>query len=345
MKRYHRLFVVFTLLVLVNFPLATGYWLMNRGRTNPDGSEVGYIQSLYMTVISTFTVGYGEVVPIVTAWDRIYTMLVIGVGIAAIGYSVSQMTAFLVEGELQEVLGRRKMEKNIAALRNHVLVCGTGDVGRYVIEELVMTRRPLVAIDTDEDQLKKLSEERPFPYLVGDATDEAVLIQAGIKAASGVVCALPNDRDNLFLAMTCRLLNPKLRIVAKTHDVKLLQRIKNAGADTVVCPQFIGGLRLVSEIVRPTVVSFLDLMLRDRDAAMRVEEVQIEGGSPLAGRRLSEGDIAKLGLLVMAIQPPDADTFTYVPPPDAVLHPGCTLIVLGDAERVARLRVEASGAA
>ncbi|MGH8058103.1 MAG: potassium channel family protein [Candidatus Entotheonellia bacterium] len=345
MKRYHRLFVAFTLLVLVNFPLATGYWFMNRGRTNPDGSEVGYIQSLYMTVISTFTVGYGEVVPIVTAWDRIYTMLVIGVGIAAIGYSVSQMTAFLVEGELQEVLGRRKMEKNIAALRNHVLVCGTGDVGRYVIEELVMTRRPLVAIDTDEDQLKKLSEERPFPYLVGDATDEAVLIQAGIKAASGVVCALPNDRDNLFLAMTCRLLNPKLRIVAKTHDVKLLQRIKNAGADTVVCPQFIGGLRLVSEIVRPTVVSFLDLMLRDRDAAMRVEEVQIEGGSPLAGRRLSEGDIAKLGLLVMAIQPPDADTFTYVPPPDAVMHPGCTLIVLGDAERVARLRAEASGAA
>jgi len=213
MKRYHRLVVAFTLLVMVNFPLAAGYWFLNRGRTNPDGSEVGCVQSLYMTVISTFTVGYGEVVPIVTTWDRIYTMLVIGVGIAA-----------------------------------------------------------------------------------------------------------------------------------KTHDIKLLQRIRNAGADTVVCPQFIGGLRLVSEIGRPTVVSFLDLMLRDRDAAMRVEEVQIQAGSPLAGKRLNEGDIAKLGLLVMAIQPPDAATFVYVPPPDAVMHPGCTLVVLGNAERVARLRVEASGA-
>jgi voltage-gated potassium channel len=270
-------------------------------------------------------------------------MLVIGIGIGAIGYSVSQMTAFLVEGELQEALGRRKMEKSIAALRNHVLVCGTGDVGRYVIEELLLTKRPFVAIDMDEEPLQKLAEERPFPYMVGDATDEAILMQAGIKTAVGVVCSLPNDRDNLFLAMTCRLLNPKLRIVAKTHDIKLLQRIKNAGADAVISPQFIGGLRLVSEMVRPTVVSFLDRMLRDTDAAMRVEEVCIEPGSRLAGKRLNEGGIAKLGILVMAIQAPNAESFTYVPASDSVLQPGCTLIVLGDADRVARLRSEAVG--
>ncbi|MBI3327843.1 MAG: potassium channel protein [Nitrospinae bacterium] len=343
MTRYRRLIVAFGLLIGVNFALAAGYWLMNRGRTNQDGSAIGYVQSLYMTVISTFTVGYGEMVPIVTPWDQIYTMLVIIIGIGMIGYGLSQMTAFFVEGELQEILGRRKMEKSIAALRDHFIVCGTGDVGHYVIDELLTTRRPLVAIDMEEELLKKLSEERPFPYIVGDATDEAVLERAGIRLANGVMCSLTDDRDNLFLAMTCRLLNPKLRIVAKAHDIKLSQRIRSAGADSVVSPQFIGGLRLVAEMVRPTVVSFLDLMLRDRDRAMRVEEVHIDPGSRLAGKRLNEGDIAKLGLLVMALQAPGSEIFLYVPPPDSVLEPGGTVIVLGDADRVAKLRAEASG--
>lgn len=343
MERYRRLFIAFSLLVGANFPLATGYWFLNRGRTNPDGSEIGYIQSLYMTVISTFTVGYGEIVPVVTAVDRVYTMFVIAIGIGAIGYGVSQMTAFLVEGELRDILGRRKMEKSIAALRDHFVVCGTGDVGHYVIEELVDTRRDFVAIDMDEERLRKLTAAKPFLYIIGDATDEAVLERAGIKVAAGVMCALPNDRDNLFLAMTCRLMSPKLRIIAKSHDITLSQRIRSAGADSVVSPQFIGGLRLVSEMVRPTVVSFLDLMLRDKDRMMRVEEVRIDTGSRLAGRRLNQGDIAKLGLLVMAIQAPGAATFVYVPSPDSVLEPGCTVIVLGDADHVMQLRAEAVG--
>lgn len=342
MIRYRRLITAFALLVGVNFALAAGYWLINLERTNADGSEIGYLQCLYMTVISTFTVGYGELVPVVTSLDRIYTMLVIAIGLGAMGYGLSQMTAFIVEGELQEIFGRRKMERSIAALRGHFLVCGTGDVGQYVVRELLATKRPFVAIDQDLEQLKKLAAERPLLYLAGDATDEAVLAKAGIKEAAGVMCALPNDRDNLVLAMTCRLANPTLRIVAKTHDVKLSQRISSAGADAVVSPQFIGGMRLVSEMVRPTVVSFLDLMLRDMEKNMRVEEVRIEGGSALAGQRLCDQLIAKSNVLVMAVQAVQSSKFTYVPASETSLAPGMTLVVLGNADDVEKMRELAS---
>ena len=343
MARYRRLVVAFLLLVGVNVALAVGYWLINQGRTNPDGSTIDFLQCLYMTVISTFTVGYGEALPIVTPADKIYTMLVIVLGLGTMGYGVSQMTAFVVEGELLGILERRKMDKRIAAMRDHFIVCGTGDVGHYVIEEMLATQRPFVVVDEDGERLKKLSEGGSFPYVVGDATDEGILAEAGIKVAAGVVCALEHDRDNLVLAMTCRMNNPKIRIVAKCHEIKLSQRIKNAGADSVVSPQFIGGMRLVSEMVRPTVVNFLDLMLRDKEKGIRVEEVRIEAGSALAGSRLADHALADSDVLVMALQAPGATAFVYGPPSDSVLQPGSTLIVLGDTEHVRKLGVLAAG--
>ena len=343
-ERVRRLVGALGLLVGGNFAFAAGYWILNQGRMNPDGSPIGYIQCLYMTVITTFTVGYGELVPIVTTADRIYTMLVITVGIGTIGYALSQMTAFIVEGDLRNILGRRKMEKRIVILHDHFLVCGSGDVGHYVIDELFATKRALVVIDTDEEHLKKVIGDRPILYIVGDATDEEVLVHAGAKVASGVICSLQHDRDNLVLAMTCRQINPKLRIVAKAHDIKLLERLRHAGADAVVSPQFIGGLRLVSEMVRPTVVTFLDQMLRESDAAVRVEEVRIVAGSRMAGKRLNEIDLEQRGMSAMALKAPGSDKFVYVPARDSVLTPGCTMIVLGDAEHVTKLRAEAAGA-
>lgn len=342
MMPHRRLVVAVLLLAGVNLALASGYWLINQGRTNPDGSTIDFLQCLYMTVISTFTVGYGEAIPVVTPVDRVYTMLVIVLGLSTVGYGVSQMTAYVVQGELRGILERRKMDKQIKALRDHFIVCGTGEESRYVIGEMLATRRPVVAVDADEERLKKLSDGSAAPYVVGDPTDEAVLERAGIKVAAGVVCAMEHDRDNLVLAMTCRMNNPSIRIVAKCQDVKLSQRIRNAGADAVVSPQFIGGMRLVSEMVRPTVVSFLDLMLRDKEKGIRVEEVRVDAGSPLADRRLSDHDIAESDVLVMALQEPGATTFVYGPRSDTLVAPGSTMIVLGDTEHVRRLRSLAS---
>ncbi|MSR23900.1 MAG: hypothetical protein EXR96_02255 [Nitrospiraceae bacterium] len=155
------------------------------------------------------------------------------------------------------------------------------------------------------------------------------------------MCALPHDRDNLVLAMTCRMNNPKIRIVAKCHDIKLSQRIKTAGADSVVSPQFIRGMRLVSEMVRPTVVSFLDLMLRDRDKGMRVEEVRVQTGSALAGKPLTDRAVADTDVLILAIQAPGEQTFAYGPSSGSVLAAGCTMIILGSAASVNAVREKA----
>ncbi len=339
---YRRLLVALAIVIGVNLLLAIGYWLLNLDRTNDDGSPITFDQCLYMTVISTFTVGYGEAVPIKTPLDRFYTMLVIFIGIAMIGFGLSQMTAFFVEGELRNLLGRLTMDQAIASLRNHFVICGLGDTGYYASVELHATKRPFVVIDPDEARLKKMAEATPFLYLVGDATDDVILEKAGIRHAAGVLCAMPNDRDNLFLAMTCRQLNRTLRIVSKVHDVHLGQRLRNAGADSVVSPQFIGGLRLVSELTRPTAVTFLDRMLRDRDTSFRIEEVRIEAGSSVAGKLLGEAGLAHSGALVMALQKPGAEQFIYVPPMDSVLEPGSTIIVLATPEQVRSLR-KASG--
>lgn len=339
---YRRLFTGFTLLVGVNLSLAAGYWLLNMNRLNHDGTRIGYVQCLYMTVITTFTVGYTEAVPVVSVVDRLYTILVIVVGMGMIGYALSQVTAFLVEGELRDLLGRRTMEKMISAMREHYVVCGMGETGHYAAVELMTTRRPLVAIDSDEERLKRLAATAPFPYVVGDATDELVLDRAGIRVAAGVMCALPNDRDNWFLTLTCRQLNSKLRIVAKVEDVNLMARVKNAGANAVVSPQFIGGLRMVSEMVRPTVVTFLDRMLRDREKAYRVEEIRVDSDSRAVGKPLRDLNLTQWGILVVAIQPPGSETFDHAPSAETVLPPGATLVVLGDAEQVARARAALS---
>jgi voltage-gated potassium channel len=341
MNPVRRILISIGLVVGVNLLLAVGYWLLNLDRTNVDGSPIGYLQCLYMTVVSTFTVGYGEIVPVRSTTDRVYTMFVIAIGIATIGYGLGQLTAVIVEGDLKEVIGRRSMEKTIAALRNHYIICGMGETGHYAVAELVATRRPLVAIDTDEARLKKLSDTLDFPFLVGDATDDAVLERAGVRVAAGVLCALHSDRDNLFLAMTCRQLNPKLRIATKLEDVNLTQRVRNAGADSVVSPQFIGGLRLVSELVRPTVTTFLDRMLRDRESHVRIEEIRISAESSFAGKRLNEVPLAQRGVLVLAVQPPGTDKFTHAPPPTTVLEPGMTVVVLAKTDEVAAVRREA----
>ena len=343
MKFFRRLLIPFLVVFVVNTVLAGGYWLLYLGRNHTGGGPITYLDCLYMTVITTFTVGYGEFVPIQTSMDRIYTMLVILSGAGVIGYGVSQLTAFIVEGELRNLLGRRRMEKQLAALSEHYIVCGAGDVGHYVVVELQATKRPFVVVDLDEPRLRRMSETQPFPYLAEDATDEAVLTRAGIQRAAGIMCALPGDRDNLFLAMTARQLNPKLRIVSQAHDIKLAGRLKNAGADSVVSPQYIGGLRIVSEMVRPSVVSFLDTMLRDKTNAPRVEEVRVETGSPVAGKRLNELDLSKRKLLVMAVRPPASDKVEYVPPADTAIAAGTTLILLGDIDRVNRFREEAKG--
>jgi voltage-gated potassium channel len=227
-------------------------------------------------------------------------------------------------------------------LRDHYILCGIGRTGFAIAEEFGKTGQGLVIVELDKEMITSLKTSFTKEELLiveGDATEEEVLRNAGIMRASGVICNLSNDRDNLFLTLTARAMNPRLRIVSRGVEHKSKEKILRAGADSVVYPGTIGALRMASEMIRPTVVSFLDKMLRDtRDD--RVSEVRLTERSKYNGKRLGESGIYEdTGMVVIALLPPESDRgeFTYNPSPDHVLEAGSILVVIGNVEQVRTL--------
>jgi voltage-gated potassium channel len=316
---------------------AAGYWAIGSGQWS-------FQDCLYMTVITVTTVGYGETLPgmDVVEHARTFTMLLLLFGTGSIVFFASMITAFVVEGDLKNVLAANKIKKRMKRMKDHVIVCGAGSTGRNVIEELLRTGRSVIAVDVNEELLKEVADKHPgtqFAYVVGDATEDDIMLQINIKEASGLVAALSSDKDNLYLTVSARQENPKLRVVARCAELSHVDKIKKAGADAVVSPNYIGGLRLVSEMVRPSVVRFLDDMLRDTRVAYRIEEVTLGDSTDGLGSSLRDARIReKFGMTVLAVRPKDATSWTYNPDADVKLAPGTTLVVLGSAEQVTKLR-------
>lgn len=238
------------------------------------------------------------------------------------------------------------MRQAIAELRDHVIVCGAGLVAGHFIDEMIRVRRPVVAVVPQANALPPLSEAQDLLYVTGDASDEDVLVEAGIHRARGLVAALEADRDNVLTILTARQTNPALRIVAMLADGRNEPKLRRAGADSVVSPYRIGGMRMASEMIRPTVVTFLDSMLRDRDRNLRVEELQVGRGSPAVGRTLADIDVnAMPGLLLLAYLEPAKAMWSYKPDPRTRIAEGATLIVMGDPGGVGELRRRYGGEA
>jgi len=231
------------------------------------------------------------------------------------------------------------MEKALARLNGHVIVCGAGETGKHVVEELLKTGTPCVVIEQNLARCKHLERFGPIPVIEGDATDGVVLTRARIGQARGLIATLPSDKDNLFVILTGRELNPNIRIVSRLIEDESLPKLRKAGADAAVSSNQIGGLRMVSEMIRPRVVSFLDSMLRDPHRVLRVEEAEVVAGSPVVGKTLAELDlINRVGLVVIAKrQGPDGD-FEYNPRPSSPLNAGDFLIVCGEPGQVEALR-------
>jgi len=227
-------------------------------------------------------------------------------------------------------------------MKDHVVVCGAGSTGRNVIEELLTTGVPVIAIDLREGELRELADKFPkaeFSYIVGDATDDDVMAQAGLERARGLVAALSSDKDNLYLTVSGRQANPGTRIVARCAELSHVEKIRKSGADAVVSPNFIGGMRLVSELLRPAVVRFLDDMLRDRRAAYRIEEIRLGDRAAELGTTLRDARVReRFGMTVLAVRASDNQSWVYNPDADEALGPGMTLVVLGSAAQVAELR-------
>jgi voltage-gated potassium channel len=338
---FRRLFYAFSAICVVVLGGGVGYYVIGDGRW-------AFGDCLYMTVITVTTVGYAEVLDGMdkVEYARAFTVVLLIFGTGSIVFFASTITAFIVEGDLRNVLFASKLRKRIKRMKEHVIVCGAGTTGRNVIEELIATGVPVLAIDKNEAELKEIAGKYPkadYSYIVGDATDDDVMAQTNIGNARGVVAALSSDKDNLYLTVSARQSSATARIVARCAELSHVEKIRRSGADAVVSPNFIGGMRLVSELLRPAVVRFLDDMLRDRRAAYRIEEVTLGERAPELGETLREARVReRFGMTVLAMRGRDAQVWTYNPDAGEKLGAGTTLVVLGSPDQVAALREQST---
>jgi voltage-gated potassium channel len=298
------------------------------------GPETSLLQSVYMTAITISTIGYGEVVDLShSPAGRIFNILFIMLSLGTIAFAVSSITAFIVEGELKNLLGRRRMEKDIARLKDHYIVCGSDETAQTVIRELIVTDRDFVVIEPSKERIDRLASLGDFLYVLGDPAEDEVLEKAGVSLAKVILLSLPSDEANLFVTITARSLNPKARIIAKGNDLKSHAKIKKAGADSVVSPSFIGGMRMVSDMVRPAVVTFLDRMLYGKGHVLRVEEVVVGKDSPLLEKTILESAVReRTGALLVAVRKGKTGDYEFNPAPDRVIQENDVFIFIGSPE-------------
>lgn len=288
--------------------------------------------SLYMVVITLATIGYQEVHPM-TDTGRAFTIVLIIFGVGVLAYTVNTAMRIVLEGELQEALGRRKMEKKIMGMNDHYIICGYGRMGQIICRELRSNNVPYLVVEkehTDEDL------DCAGLYLIGDATKDEVLIEAGIGRASGLISVLSTDAQNLFVVLSARGLNPTLKIVARAGEESTESKLIRAGADRVVSPYNIGGLKMAHTILKPAVVDFLEFATKSGNIELQMEELTVTAGSEFANRTLSELGIGrKYGVIIVAVKRSTGEML-FNPTHKSIVEPGDCLIALGE---VSKLRV------
>ena len=292
-----------------------------------------------MTVISLTTVGYGEVTAVTgNLAAEIFTMILITFGMGVILYGISTLTAIIIEGELSGMLRKKKMEKEISKLKNHYIVCGGGETGRPVIAELIKNGEQVVLIEMDEEIIERCKEIGDLLYIKGDAADDARLTAAGIDKASGVIVTLSSDKDNLFTTMSARMLNSRVRIISRVISKNLEPKMRRAGANKVVSPNYIGALRMASEMIRPAAVDFLDSMLRSSRGNLRIHQINVSEQSQLVGKTILDGGLKQdHELLVLGVRHLNRE-MEFNPSPQLVLEKGMTLIVMGEVGNITKVR-------
>jgi len=290
------------------------------------------LDAIYRTITTITTVGFRDVEPHDTA-GKIFTIILVLIGVGTAFYTMGVLLETLVEGQLRDVVGRRRMERRIEGFADHTVICGWGRVGRTIAEYVHGVGQDLVVIDRDGDRLASC----PYPNIVGDATEDEVLEQAGIRKARAVVAALELDASNLFVVVSCRALRPELFIVARARGDANEHKLLNAGADRVVNPQQIGGARIAAFLVQPHVAEFLDVVMHDGSLEFRLAEIPIRDGCPIDGRSLREAQIRdKTGALVLAIRDADGQ-FATNPAPETTLRHGEVMIAVGTEPQIQKL--------
>ena len=296
---------------------------------------VGYValgwtpfDALFMVVITISGVGYGEVRQMSTTAERVHSMLLIGLGMLAVAYTIAGFVQFLAEGEIERLVGHQRMRRQIDTLTGHTIVAGFGRVGGLVSEELAAAGLPFVVIEVSPERINEV-ERLGFLHVVGDATEESVLREAGLERAQTLVTAMPSDALNVYITLTARQMNHAVMIIARAELPSTQKKLRQAGANHVVLPAAIGAHRIVSLLTNPTAVEFVELVTTRSSLAIEMDEIPVKEGSPLAGHSLRDADVGRrTGVIVIAVKRADGRV-EFPPTGDEPFGRGDSIVVLG----------------
>ncbi len=297
----------------------------------------GWLDAIWMVVITVSTVGYGEAKPSMPVELQLLTLTVIIVGITAAVYTFGGLFQLIILGELEHVLGRRRMTKEITSLSGHTIVCGYGRMGRNLAQELLAHRRELVVIDSDAEAFAEATADGHLCVL-GDATEESALLYAGLMRAGALVSTFPNDAESVFITLTARNLNPKIRIIARAERESTEKKLTQAGADTIVMPTLVGARQMSRMITRPSTAQLIRLVDEGSSVDIDLDELRVTGGSQLVGMTLDQAEAHRRHkLLIVAIKSPDG-TLKFNPDADEVIQAEDELMVIGHRDHILQFR-------
>jgi voltage-gated potassium channel len=291
--------------------------------------------ALYMTVTTMTTVGFMEIHPL-SRPGRVFTIFLMLGGVFTLFYAAGEVIRYVVSGEVRRAMGRQRMQKSLEELKGHMVVCGFGRMGHLVCEQFSSLGMPFVVVERSPEMLRGFKMPHGIP-LVGDATADDVLRQAGVDRARGLVTVAASDADNVYIVMSARFLNDKLMIVARAEEEGAEKKLLRAGANRVVSPYFIGGQRVALAVLRPAVMDFIELATRKEHLELQIEETAIRAGSRLSGRSLKDSQVRQeLGAIIVAIQKPDG-RMLFNPAAEVIIEPGDVLITMGHRHQLDRL--------
>ena len=299
-------------------------------------SGMDFVDALYMTVITISTVGFGEVKPL-TPQGRVFTIFLIFISVIVLGYVVTVLTEYIVEGELFKNLKYRKVQKKIQQFKGHTIVCGYGRNGKQAVSKLLQYDKKVVVVENNDQAIAELDREQ-IPYVKGDATKDEVLRQAGLERAAHLITTLPSDADNLFVVLSARQQNKDLNIVSRASDDATDRKLRIAGANNVIMPDKIGGDHMASLIVTPDIVEFVDKLSVNADNTPYIKEILIDDlPAEFLSKSIRDLDLRrKTGCLIIGYKTPD-NRYLINPDPDIKMEPHAKLIVLGNAGQIKKL--------
>jgi len=323
-----RILVTVGLLVLITLSGTVGFRFFSQ---DPNAT---WIDCLFMTVTTMTTVGYGDVVQLGQG-GRLFVIIFLMAGFAIVSYGVIEIGQWIFSSEMRLFLEKRRMDKEIQHLEDHFIVCGFGRMGLTICDHLQERGRAFVVIDTDESRLRTGCLRHNWRYVVGDASDDQVLMQAGITRAKALATVLPTDADNVYVALTARLLSNKLEIIARASDEGAALKLERAGANRVVSPYSTGAQKIARFMLNPNIEDFLEIA-DHKGQDLELADVQISADSPYVGKKLMETDLREEGVMIVGIRRKNGERL-MPPPGNAVIEAGDCLFAFGSTHAVNRM--------